>query len=377
VIAFASVALIVFTLIRGVDLLGATEPPRDQAEAPAVGFLAPKAPKPGRGFALGMAIEVTTCDQPVHVTLVAAGTAEYWRDHHFGGPFKLGIPGRHVANLRVGLAENTNSVINPIDNERPKDRPPGWDVSRVQNMTVVSGHVPVERDVLVSFDATNFDRERHWLEERGQGTCYLRLPALSGNFTAFATEQARGAAFPAPDEAVPPALEGRWFARYGKCIPQISERVYAGHKLAALYCPRFEIVHGSVAVRAVPEHEGGRAGTVLSNESLPEPDTVVEGDPVWSCRSDPRGDDPVTARLELQQAGLGSPMSADRLDRELAPNCSGFVAVTESNAGERRDVTLILIGIGIALGLGALVELMMRWIEVEFPLRHREPPDGP
>jgi hypothetical protein len=370
VITTISLGLVVFTLVGGVDLLGTRQPPRVQAEAPAVGFVSPKPATPGRGFAIGMGITVKRCDEPVHVKLVAAGTAEYWEDHPVGGDFKLGIPGRRgkdLTELRYG--SEYLSVVNPMDSNPFEREGRDWKATNVQNMTVISGRLPAYEEVAAEFDATSFDEERKWLEERGQGTCYLRLPALAGNFTAFAAEQADGRAY--PEKKLPQELV---LKRQGECVPQLSERMHHGHRLEALYCPEAEIVHGSVAVRAAAEGES--AGEVLADESLPEPDTVVEGDPVWSCRSDPRGRDKKRSTAELFEVRGGLPYSRDRLEREIAPNCSGFVAFSEADADERRDVTLILIGIGVALGLGAFIELVMRWIEAEFPLKHRPGPTG-
>ena len=378
VISFLALALIAFTLVRGIELLGSKQPPREQAEAPAVGFVPPHRAKPGRGFAVGMGVEVDTCEEPVHVTLVAAGTAEYWRDSPRGGLFKLGIPGRNLTNVIYGVTWDALSVTNTLDTE-PRERE-RWGAEEVKNMTTVFGRLPGPRQVgqyvltpsiVVEFDAIAFDDERMWLEDRGQGTCYVRLPALSGNFTAYAAELAGGNAY--RPRAFPKRLLLR---RSGECVPQVSERTFRGHSLQALYCPAAEIIHGNAAVRVRSEGEGEGTGEVLADDSLPEPDTVVEGDPVWSCHSDPRGEQG-RAKRELAEAGAGFAFSRDRLEREIAPNCSGFVAVSEADADERRDVTLILIGIGVALGLGAFVELLMRWIDAEFPLKHRRAPDEP
>jgi hypothetical protein len=364
VVTLLSLGLVVFTLVRGVDLLGARQPPREQAEAPAVGFVPPHVARPGHGFALGMGVTVKKCDGPVHVKLVVAGTAEYWHDHPTGGPFKLGIPGTDLTNIQSGVGGL--SVNNPID---ASFEPRKWKTETVQNMTVLSGRLPWLSEVVVEFDAMAFDEDRNWLEKQGQGTCYVRLPALAGNFTAFAAEQADGKAY--EEGAFPEESQ-----RDGECVPQISERMHHQHRLEALYCPEAEIVHGSAAVRVTSRGKTGSAGEVLADASLPEPDTAVEGDPVWSCRSDPRGEDERRSRLELAEARSGWPLSTDRLEREIARNCSGFVAISEPDADERRDVTLILIGIGVAIGLGAFIELLMNWVEAEFPFKERRSDQG-
>jgi hypothetical protein len=370
VITLLSMLLVVFTVLRGVDLLNTTEPPRERGEPPAVGFVPPTDVRPGRGFAVGMAIQVAACDEPVTVTIVVAGTAEYWSDHKEGGDFKLGIPGTDLHIRRSGLGYL--DVDDPADAiPRPEE---DWTPTHTVNgnMTVIEGHLPPlgrpfrGRDVVVTFDATRFDDRRSWLEERGQGSCFVRLPALTGDFTALATEQADGRARPAD------SFPKSWVKeRAQECVPETSEREVDGQPLEALYCPEAEIVHGNVSVR-MKKHEGS-TGEILTDESLPDPDTVVEGDPVWSCRSDPRGEDRADAAFELHEARQGFPYSTQRLDRQIAPNCSGFVAVAEADADERRDLTLILIGIGVALGLGMFVEILMRWLLAEFPPRPRKP----
>lgn len=349
VIVTIAIILVAGTILKGLDLLELKQFPR--GEAPAVGFAPPeRAPaKPGRGFALGMGIEVRSCDKPVKVTLVAAGTAEYWLDnlenfrtHRRVGSFHLGIPGTDLGNLRYGMGAFTNGVTNPIDETLRPAR--GWKHTTTHDMTVISGDIPYRRDVVATFDAETFDAKQNWLEERGQGSCYLRLPALSGNFTAFATEEAAGRASESAD---------RLFAPRGAAIQQ-SER----NHLWAVYRPREEIVHGNDTVVATSR------GTVLVNDSVPQADAVVEGDQTWTCVSNPRGRKPIKGleNLELHEARNAFPFSESRLEKEVASNCSGFAVVADRNASERRDVTFLLMGIGIALGLGLFIELLMLWM---------------
>lgn len=358
-ITVLSLAIVVFTLLRGVELLGTRQAPREQAEAPAVGFVPPWPARVGRGFAVGMGVRVERCDRPVHVYLVAAGTWEYWKDHKTNarGQFKLGIPGTDLAKLRVSVGQHL-SVQNSMDAEVKKDSGiepttrPHFTRETVHNMTVVSAEMGAWDEVVVNYYATAFDETHKWLEPRGQGTCFVRLPALAGNFTAFAAEEAAGAAhLHVQPDAVFPGPDG--------CGQQTSERKYGEFWITAFYCKDEEIVHGHVAIRATSSNDES-VGQILTTESMPQPDTAVEGDPVWSCRSDPRRGQPP-----------GYPFSIAGLDRAIARNCSGFVVVADPDAEKRRDVTLILVGIGVALGLGAFVELLMRWMDAEFPLTPR------
>ncbi len=56
----------------------------------ALGFVPPQRPLPGKGFAVGMAIIVSGCSNPVKVSVVVAGTGDYW-DEHPARPTESGL----------------------------------------------------------------------------------------------------------------------------------------------------------------------------------------------------------------------------------------------------------------------------------------------
>jgi hypothetical protein len=345
VTSILGIALVGTTMSVGLHYLDADEVPR--GEAPAVGFVPPAPAKMHRGFALGMGVQVERCDEPVHVTLVAAGTAEYWKDNarrlRSAGNFRLGIPEAHLAHLHFGMGEYLSDVTNPIDATPWPEKVVHLREKRVRvvhDMTVISARVPEwgwsQSPVVAHFDAD-------WLEPRGRGNCYLRLPALSGDLTASATEQAAGRARHGESE----------FPCYkrGECETMTSER----NHLTTVYRPREEMVHGNVMAVAAA------GGDVVANDSIPEPNAVVEGDVAWTCDSRPRPNKRSVFSFSLSE-----------LEQQTAGNCSGFAVVAERDAGDRRDATILMMGILIAVGLGLLIESIMDWLRAEFPLREKK-----
>jgi hypothetical protein len=325
-VAIASVIVIGTTLLVGLNWLDVRESPRQEADG--VGVLAPdKAhPKAGRGFAVGLGVEVAECDEPVAVTVVVAGTGEYWKDAASelarGGAFRLGIPSGELEEVRYGVGTTLTATSNPIDEQRV-----GKVIDRASvetpddDLTIVSGYVPRwgkrKEPLVVRFNADD------WLQQRGKWSCYLTVPALSGSATALAAERVAGRATFTPS-----------FKR-GLFVSN-EEGLYARYKVAE------EITLGTVNVTA--------EGEVLDEESSPEPTATVQGDPAWTCSSNEA------------PADHKGPFSSALLERAVTTDCSGTVAVAEDDADGRRDVTLLMMGILIAIGLGLLVELVMHWL---------------
>jgi hypothetical protein len=361
IFAAISIVLIAATLLKGLDLLKLESAPRGEPQT--IGVVPPVPPRRGDGFAVGLGVEVERCDQPVHVKLVVAGTAEYWQDNASriprDGSFKVGVPASGLQEgPTYGTGTNISDVIEPIDAEPHTAGIANGEETTVQDMTVISGSIRnwsrKLSPVVVKFDAD-------WLTDRGQGSCYLALPALTGILTAFGTEQAAGRAKHSARTLANSLPHGSISAKR----PTIeSDR----NGLFAVLRPRAEIVHGNATVIVKS------GGAVLVDKSIPPPNTIERGDPTWSC-GQPVGKSEYihearlgsTPDILLSDAGTGGSYSKHRLTRELGSNCSGFVAVEEEDAGERRDVTLLLVGILIALGLGLFIELAMAWVRAEFP----------
>jgi hypothetical protein len=368
VLSALAIILVAATLLKGLDLLKLESPPRGESQT--IGVVPPVPPRPGDGFALGLGVTVEGCDQPVQVTLVATGTAEYWQDNAAAIPrdasFKLGIPTSGLRGpVTFGTGSNISDVTEPIAATPHPKGIANPEQAPVEDMTVISGSIPdwarKLSPVVAKFDAD-------WLTERGQGTCYLALPALTGNLTAFGSQEAAGHAKNSGQALANSLPRGGSSAQ----LPTFeSDR----NGLFTVLRPRDEIVHGNATVVVAS------GGNVLVDKSVPPPNTVERGDPTWSCgrpvgTSEAIGEAPGGSVPDILlgrgRGAIGS-FSKSRLTRELGSNCGGYVAVEQGDAGERRDVTLLMVGIGIALGLGLFIELLMAWVRAEFPFtRHAE-----
>jgi hypothetical protein len=360
VLVVFSVILIASSLIGGLRVLRVEGIP--SGDPPEIGFLPPASAQPGRGVAVGMSVSVRDCNESAHVRLVASGTAEYWIDNasRLGRDpeFKLSVPESSPKNIEIGTTYFANDVVNPAKADSDAE---GVSAKRIEangRHTVITGRVPNwgKRlgSVVVSFDAD-------WLLDRGLGTCYVRLPTMSGSSTAFAAELAAGRARESVED-LPPVP------------PQTPVVTDIGSGLVAIYRVEEEIVHGNASVLA---QEGG---DVLSDESLPPPDTHVNGNPTWVCRSRPStsgvvGETPPKSVPDfLFGKGKASGVaSAAEIERELGSTCDGFAVVAEQDADEQRDLVILLIGIGISLGLGVLIDLFMDWQGGRPVGRHRRP----
>ena len=118
----ATVLVGLFLAVAGVALGLVLLPVGDAPSDPlgAVGFVPPAPARPGRGFAVGVAVKVNGCSNPVDVSVVAAGTADYWidqlqspRKNPVWSSFRLILPGVGLRDLRVGLADSATDLTTP------------------------------------------------------------------------------------------------------------------------------------------------------------------------------------------------------------------------------------------------------------------------
>jgi hypothetical protein len=139
---------------------------------------------PIRGIVISTSILVESCDQPVNVTVVASGTAEYWRRNRhrirrLRGLFALAIWDPDVRNIRIGVVDPAAGV-QPLPSLRETLDTSGVRLKRIASngrATAVTGDVLNWRQTWKSI-ALNF--QANWLYPRSVGTCFLRLPALTG-----------------------------------------------------------------------------------------------------------------------------------------------------------------------------------------------------
>jgi hypothetical protein len=344
--------LIVASVLIGIWLLPTERPPK--GEPPSVGLVPPVKAPGGKGFAVGMAVTVHNCDNPVSVKLVANGTSEYWSRYRSRFPdpsgFELALPGTDLRNVRVGMSDVARDVEFPTyaQAREPnyfRPHPP----RHTGDLTVVGGRVYFWNkhlnSVVAEFDA-------NWLERRGIGTCYLKLPALTGGLTVLAAQEALGHA-----------------ARSIKTLDAVISSDRTG--LVARYDPGLETTLASTTVIV-------EDGDVVDEASRPGPDEATEGDPTWVCDTSPprRGE---IARLKGRgtpdilsgSSTRGGAFSKKLIKDTRGTDCNATVVVAEASSGTIRDLLLLGLGAASSLGAAILVETLLESSAEGRPRRRR------
>jgi hypothetical protein len=89
----------------------------------------------------------------------------------------------------------------------------------------------------------------------------------------------------------------------------------------------------------------------------------LPGVPHWSCRSEPG-----KTQDQLFSWGVGAdgqleflnPPTLSEFATSASPDCSGVVALIEPGSQSRHDLWLLIIGAGISIGAGLLIDSMVR-----------------
>jgi hypothetical protein len=363
-----AIALIVVPVVLGIWILSQRSPAR--VEPASVGFVPPVAATPGRGFTVGLVARVRSCGEPLDVTVVAAGTAEFWLDKARAVPraakFRFAIPGVVGNDVDVWAGTTATDVVDP-DTTRLRRNDPARiarqdleleSVRRDGDLTVVRGTIRNWSRTLVPIVA---DFRADWLEDRSLGTCFVHLPAIAGDLSILSAQRALGKA----------GKVGEFFVRPDELTVD-SRRL----GVVARYRPGLEVTYGSATVRV-------ENGSIDTNDSLPQPSESVNGNPTWTCRGRARS----TKRLVPRSSGgpkpagdyvlLGSDprgsagaLSTAALRAGPAGDCSAVVVAVEASAPWKRDLVLLLTGAVISLGVTLLVEMAIA------PRRRRRRSDG-
>jgi hypothetical protein len=345
---FVGLFLTLAGIAAGLLLLPVDDAPTNSLGA--VGFVAPAPPRPGRGFAIGFGVKINGCSNPVDVSVVAAGTRDYWVDHParrtdpVWSSFSLILPGVGLRDLQVGLSDNagglttpTQASVSPTDARYIYHNPP----VRKDGDTVISGWVAYWQQTLQPVVATF---RAPWLVHRGLSTCYLRLPELSGSPTVIAAEA---------------ALTPRQLREYGVDARTV---VHSGSTTGS-YAPALEITHGTSMVAVT-------SGEVMSDSSLPPPSALSYGDPAWTCRSLaasatslPAGGKRDLPDILLGRRGTGAGFSEQVIERAAAGDCRAVAAIAEDSAAYSRDLVLLAVGAVTSLGITLLVQKLLDWMD--------------
>jgi hypothetical protein len=316
-----------------------------------IGVVPSAPPDPGRGFAVSAGLRIRSCDNPVRVTLVVTGSAEYWIDHasdmRDGGDLRVAVPDKHLSNVKVGLGvDGKLSAIAPFTEEPhpdPQIKPLPDHLKKLQTVTELAAHVDNWgrhlRPVVFEFDA-------NWLSRRDLlGSCYLKIPALAGAPTVLSAQELQGQAKPIDKEL--------------DCPCTILEVSSAETKQHAYYQPPYETTRGVVSTVI------GR-NRVRTDLSQPPPDGNVRGITSWTCATEPTQRFKILENVrpgehpELVEGGSGEAtgaMSVRRLGSSIAERtCASFAVIEESSAQQKRDFTLFLLGVAFSTGLAFIVE---------------------
>ena len=349
-------ALILLPVATGGYLIRSDQPQRQ--EPASVGFVPPLPAKPHRGFALSMLVEVASCAGPARVVVVAAGTAEYWHDRghrlheiehsrsYLPRRFRFALPDVRAGTLRVWRGRNATDVQvpqEPAQSAAPRrfleiqTKSPSAD----RSLTVVTGTVPKWTQDLAPIVAGY--EARGWLKRKGWGSCFLKLPALTGDLSVVSAQMSRGRA-------------GQQFGPV-QDFPVSSTRT----KASAVYKAWLDPTHGATTVLA-------RGGDISTGESLPSPTSSTNGSPTWACGPRTKkpglllGRQPSTVPDIIFGYGAdATPGALARRAVELGDkgDCSALAVLIESSAGWRRDALLLLVGALVSLGFAICIEL---WI---------------
>jgi hypothetical protein len=345
-------ALVAVPVIVAVDQLRVSPPARQEPASLAVIPL--PAPKQGAGVAVGMLAEVKDCGSDVDVTVVAEPTAEYWLAHRRANAVTFALPGVRDEDVRFRLGQSASDVTTPQDVVDRGSRGARADAAGIKVLD--TGYVGSKRDLLVAkLEVPRWNRtlapviasySADWLEHRGLGSCWLRLPALTGDLTVLAAQRARGYAFPLAGVRLP-ANQGNLRVSSTRADAQ------------AVYARGLDAVHGSITVVSSAAEIG---------DSLPGPSGSTNGSPTWTCQAQPKADvhslrSPPRSSTIAVLSGTGSRASAGAFSAKVIAaaktgDCSAVAAVIESSAGWQRDLFMLVVGTLAGLGFTTLVDLL-------------------
>jgi hypothetical protein len=336
------VVLMAVSLAAGLWLLPVEPSPEDTREA--IGLAVPGGGGRAPGFAVSTAMRFRGCGKPAEVTLVASGTAEFWRRRgetvREVEPVLVSVPAHGVRRARIGMSDNALDIAIPAGARARSSeffrRP---EIQVRDGMVVLSGEVLDWRRhlnaLVVQFDAD-------WLQPRGLGTCFLRRPVLTGSLSVLAAQRGAGRA-----------------TRDATRLPRTAPAIVRSGGVSAVYDRSLETSFGTSIVLI-------RGGSLISESSLPGPDLSTEGQPTWVCRTRPsqtltlaaasRRADPDILRADTTS---GAAYSVDYLERSRDADCGGVAAIAESRAGFLRDLVLLLVGAVFSLGAALIADAGM------------------
>jgi hypothetical protein len=339
------ILLMVLTVLVGQRVLEIKEPPRGELFAGGVGIATAVKPKPSRGFMASLGARFTSCSDPVEVTIVLAGSAEYFEDHQSElltrRTVTVALPGRDLHDVRLGYGGDYGDLFDPLHaSPYPEahlnltSTPPREHLA----VTSVTGRI-AKWSTHVAPLVVRFKAD--WLAPRGLKTCYLKLPPLTGEHSIIAAQDARGRSAGTLDE-----FETRF--------PTLPETLHNDRQTIFVPLDTSLTLHHGISVVQPGEND------VIGSE--PDTQVITGGLPALACSSHSatvgnlgdRGHELVFG----SQTGVAiRDRSFSDLAREL--NCGGLFTMAEAGANSRRDLVLLIIGAVFSLGAAIVLEMVL------------------
>jgi hypothetical protein len=303
------------------------------------------------------------CPDSALVRIVFSGTPGFWEDHErkLRGEHRFAVGIASIADLRVrdvtfGFAANadvapilpefggpeSSSEAAPLDAlevAEPQEQGGSWQIT---------GTI---RDWGAHWAPLAVEFTADWVSTRTLGSCYVRLPSLTG------TEAGPRAA------AVNTALDGL----YGiEDVTPIDERA-AREQFAREPTPEDALTMriDRERARAVPASAGrivvqARSGELMASESSPGPGASSATEAVWTCAPsdadrEPEPDEGVPSPNGKARAYTPSPVTGQDL------GCEGTAVIRSPSLDVWRNALLVLIGILAAWAVDSAKKIPERW----------------
>lgn len=340
------VLLMVLAVVVGQRILAIDEPPRGELFAAGVGIVPPVAAKADRGFIASLGARFRSCEEPVEVSIVLAGSAEYFEDHRTAlrrrTRLTVSVPDTDLGNVRMSYGDDYDDLFSPVNARRSPDADVTLNTDKPRAHRVVTSiGARMERwaehvvPLVVRFDAD-------WLVPRGLGTCYLKLPPLTGEPSIIAAQDGRG-------------RSSGTVAGLHEAFADTSNIVFDRRETIFVPYDRMLMIRRGIAAVEPGKNE------ILGSE--PDTEIVSGGLPAHACVTRA----PTTGALGDRRAELlrgsehGGFAVRDRSFTDLAHqrDCSAVVTLAEAGAASRRDFVLLVIGALFSLGAALVLEMLL------------------
>jgi len=355
-VGIALLGLAVWQAMRVLPVKGAptAPPPAVAVELPSQGVHSTS-----NGYVLALVLNVKDCSTPVSVFAAIVLPKEY-----FGFEDSEVTTTVTKALVGIGVDDPTVKMLSIVQSGWQSDRQllgfPHWQVGFKKSLLVGgTGRAEVLRvdDWLAHPSEVDAWFTAKWLVRRGYGSCWLRLPSLTGGNVPYVAVHAANAI----DSVIGPKSgatntggSSGGSGTYHVNLPNGSVRTYE----------ESEPTHTDYVDGLVPASVGyvtlvSPMSMIGGESTAPSPGVGV---PRWSC-----GTRPHQSQSDLMKEGEGSegglryfnPPTIGAFSATSSFDCSGVVALSEPGSQSTHDLMLLVIGATISLGGGLILESLL------------------